>query len=79
MRTDTHTACYKVNNSSLDSMVVIAYRIHALTPHNVVLWLMTSCSPVDGYERSGEIHSSHEDVKSCRIMVYCLGHFSWTA
>ena len=79
MRTDKHTVCYKVNNSSLDSRVVIAYRVYALTPHFVVLWLMTSCSLVDGNERFGEMHCIREDIKSSRIMVYCQGHFSWTA
>lgn len=79
MRTDTHTVCYKVNNSSLNSRVVTAYSIYALTPHIVVLFLMTSCSLVDGYESSGKMHCIHEDIKSFRIMVYCLGHFSWTA
>jgi len=78
MRTDIHKVCYKVNNSSLDLRVVIAYSIHALTPHMMVLWLMTTCSLVDGYESFGEMHSIHEDFKSSRIMVYCLGHFSWT-
>lgn len=79
MRTDTHTVCYKVNNSSLDSRVVIAWGVYALTSHFVVLWLMTSCSLADGCKNFGEMHCIHEDIKSSRIMVYCLGHFFWTA
>ena len=68
MRTDTHTVCYKGNNSSLNSRVVIAYRIYAWTSHIVVLWLMTSCSLVGGYQSFREMHCIHEDTKSSRII-----------